>query len=95
MRGGLKGYGSAPKAPTRPPRMNLVKPNYSARTPIVNDGGFTDGPREPTLGSAQASFNPGGNAAALPNGPPRYINAPGKSPRGNKSLSNKRLGSNI
>jgi hypothetical protein len=84
----------APKAP-RTPRYQMVKPNYSARTPIVNDSGFTDGPRQPTIGSPQASFNPGQSAAALPNGPPRFINAPGKRVYGGKGMTNKRITNNI
>ena len=72
----------------------LVTPNYSQRTPIANDTNFTDGPREPTLGSPQASFNPGGGAGALPNGPPRFIQTPGKRVYA-KGLTNKRITGNI
>jgi hypothetical protein len=78
-----------------PKQMSLVKPNYSQRTPIVNDGGFTDGPREPTLGSTQATFNPGQNASPLPNGPPRFIQAPGKRVFAGKGMTNKRNPGNL
>ena len=73
---------------------HLVTPNYSQRTPIANDQNFTDGPREPTLGSPQASFNPGREAGVLPNGPPRFIQAPGKRVYA-KGLTNKRITGNI
>lgn len=73
--------------------MRLVKPNYSARTPIVNDNNFVDGNppvAAPTLGSPQATFNPGGKAGLFPNGPPKYIQPKGKRATG-KGLTNKRL----
>lgn len=76
----------APAAP------KLQVPNYSKRTPIVNDAHFTDGPSEPTLQSAQ--FNPGQNAAALPNGPPKYVQPKGKRIFA-KGLTNKRITQNI
>lgn len=75
--------------------MKLLTPNYSARTPVVNDAHFTDGPALPTLGSPQASFNPGQGASALPNGPPRFVQAPGKRVFGTKGLTNKRNTSNL
>lgn len=91
--------GLGPNRPQRPPSIprsrGLIKPNYSARTPIVNDAHFTDGPKLPTIGSPQASFNPGQSAGALPNGPPRFVNAPGKRVYGGKGLSNKRMPNNI
>ena len=73
--------------------MKMVKPNYSARTPVFNDNHYTDARPAigaPTIGSPQASFNPGGNASMLPNGPPRAIQVPGKRPMA-KGLTNKRL----
>ena len=73
----------------------LITPNYSARAPIVNDAHFTDGPPLPTMGSPMASFNPGQSASALPNGPPRAINPPGKRPAGVKGLTNKRINANL
>ena len=73
--------------------MQLVKPNYSQRSPIVNDNSFVDGHPPlptPTLGSPQANFNPGGNSSPLPNGPPKYVQPKGKRPM-SKGLTNKRL----
>jgi len=73
--------------------MKLVKPNYSARTPIVNDNNFVDGNppiATPTIGSPSATFNPGGKSSPLPNGPPKYIQPAGKRPMA-KGLTNKRL----
>jgi len=81
-----------PMKPPNMPQMKMVKPNYSQRTPAFNDQHFTDGPREPTIGSTQASFNPGQNASALPNGPPRYIQPPGQRVFPGKGLTNKRIG---
>jgi hypothetical protein len=83
-----------PMKPPRMPQMKMVTPNYSQRTPAFNDGGFTDGPREPTIGSTQASFNPGQSASALPNGPPRFIQPQGKRVYA-KGLTNKRITQNI
>lgn len=82
------------KVPTmRPPRMpstrGLVKPNYSARTPIVNDAHFTDTPT-PTPTIASQGFNPGQKDELLPGGPPRYIQPPGRRVI-SKGLSNKRI----
>lgn len=76
--------------------MKLIKPNYSGRHPIVNDNSFVDGnpPMSmPTLGSPQASFNPGGKSSLFPNGPPKYIQPKGKRATA-KGLSNKRLPQN-
>jgi len=73
--------------------MQLVKPNYSARSPIVNDNNFVDGNppiSTPTIGSPQATFNPGAKSGPLPNGPPKYIQPQGKRPM-SKGMSNKRL----
>lgn len=81
------GIVSAPKAPHA-----LVKPNYSSRTPIVNDNSFTDS--HPTIGSPSATFNPGASTSPLPNGPPRNINIPGKRPY-SKGMTNKRITNNI
>lgn len=90
----MKGLGS--NRPMRPPPIprtgGLVKPNYSARTPIVNDSHFSDGPKLPTLTSAQ--FNPGQSAAALPNGPPRFVQPQGKRVYA-KGVTNKRIQGNI
>lgn len=74
--------------------MKLLKPSYKARSPVVNDTHFTDGPQEPTLGSPQASFNPGKDAGPLPKGPPKYIQPAGKKPF-SKGLTNKRYTNNI
>lgn len=74
---------------------SLIKPNYSARTPIVNDAHFTDTPLPtPTVGSTQASFNPGAQSGQLPNGPPRFVAPPGKRVYA-KGLTNKRITGNI
>jgi len=59
-------------------------------TPIVNDMHFTDA----RIGSTQASYNPGSKASALPNGPPRFIQPPGKRVIA-KGLTNKRITQNI
>lgn len=92
----MKGLGSnKPMKPPSVPKFNLVKPNYSQRTPVMNDSHFTDGPSEPTLGSPQASFNPGAGASALPNGPPRFVSPPGKRVQGVKGLTNKRITGNL
>lgn len=82
--------------------MKLVTPNYSQRTPIVNDNHFSDsGPvtgsppvPSPTLGSPQDSFNPGAMAGPLPNGPPKYIQPKGKRVIA-KGLTNKRITGNL
>lgn len=78
--------------------MKLVTPNYSKRTPIVNDNSFVTGNpplATPTIGSAQATFNPGGGSSILPNGPPKYIQPKGKRIFA-KGLTNKRLtGNNV
>ena len=77
--------------------MKLVTPNYSKRSPIVNDDHFVDGNPplpSPTIGSAQASFNPGQGSSALPNGPPRFVQPPGKRVYA-KGLTNKRVPGNI
>lgn len=62
--------------------------------PIVNDQHFTDGPRQPTLGSPSASFNPGRTAGALPKGAPKYVEVPGKRPIA-RGMTNKRYQSTI
>lgn len=75
--------------------MKLVKPNYSARTPIVNDNNFVDGHppiATPTIGSAQANFNPGGKSD-LPT-PPRFVQPQGKRVYA-KGLTNKRQTGNV
>ena len=77
--------------------MKLVTPNFSKRTPIVNDNNFIDGSppiAAPTIGSPQASFNPGAASGALPNGPPRFIQPKGKRVYA-KGLTNKRITQNI
>lgn len=70
--------------------MKLVKPNYSQRTPIVNEDHFMDA----RVGGKDASYNPGQKAQALPTGPPKYIQVPGKRPY-SKGLTNKRITQNI
>lgn len=70
--------------------MKLVKPNYSARTPIVNDSHFNDA----KIGSASTTFNPGAKASALPAGPPKFIQPPGKRVNA-KGLTNKRFSQNV
>jgi hypothetical protein len=73
--------------------MRLVTPDYSQRSPIVNDNNFVDGNPPlptPTLGSPQASFNPGAKSGLFPNGPPKYIQPKGKR-AGAKGMTNKRL----
>lgn len=77
--------------------MRLIKPNYSQRTPIVNDNHFVDGNpplATPGVGSPQDTFNPGAKSAALPNGPPRFVQPPGKRVYA-KGETNKRLTQNI
>jgi hypothetical protein len=68
----------------------MVVPNYSKRSPIVNDNNFVDGNPpvpSPTLGSSQTTFNPGAKSAA----PPKYIQPVGaKRVFGTKGLTNKR-----
>lgn len=81
--------------PPATPRFNLVKPNYSARTPIVNDNHFSDTPLQtPGLGAPSDSFNPGASSVPLPNGPPKYVQPAGKRPM-SKGLTNKRITGNI
>jgi hypothetical protein len=70
--------------------MKLVTPNYSQRTPIVNESSFND----QRIGSADDTFNPGASSSPLPNGPPRYIQPPGKRPNA-KGLTNKRITGNL
>lgn len=73
--------------------MKLVTPNYSQRSPIVNDNHFVDGNpplATPTIGAPQDSFNPGGTSSPFPNGPPKYIQPKGKRATA-KGLTNKRL----
>lgn len=70
--------------------MKLVTPNYSKRSPIVNETSYSDA----KIGSASATFNPGANSSPLPSGPPKFISAPGKRPNA-KGLTNKRQGQNI
>lgn len=70
--------------------MRLVKPNYSSRTPVVNDSNFSDA----KIGTAQTSFNPGQKASPFPNGPPKFIQPPGKRVNA-KGMTNKRLTQNI
>jgi hypothetical protein len=91
----MKGINEA-QARIKQPSMKLVTPNYSQRTPIVNDNAFVDGNPpvpSPTIGSPQANFNPAGKSG-LPT-PPRFIQAPGKRVFGTKGLTNKRQTSNI
>lgn len=59
-------------------------------TPIVNETHFTDAAK----GYRPPSLNPGVASEPFPNGPPRYVSAKGKSPRG-KGQSNKRITENI
>ena len=74
--------------------MKLVKPNYSKRSPVVNDMHFSDAATgQPGLGSPQDTFNPGQASEALPNGPPKYIQPAGKRVM-SKGLTNKRLPAN-
>lgn len=70
--------------------MRLVKPNYKARKPIVNEVHYTDA----RIGDKSSTFNPGAKASALPNGPPKFIQVPGKRIYA-KGLTNKRLTQNI
>lgn len=62
-------------------------------SPIVNHNSFTDA--RPTIGAPSDSFNPSGalSAGPLPNGPPKYVQAPGRSPKSftPKGETNKRL----
>lgn len=79
--------------------MKLVTPNYKARSPIVNDASFSDGPvapmpAQPVTGSPDATFNPGANSSPFPNGPPKYIQPKGKRVIA-KGLTNKRITGNI
>lgn len=83
--------------------MKMVKPNYSSRSPIVNDNHFDDSTPvtagnpplpDPTLGSPQDSFNPAANSEPLPNGPPKYVQPKGKRVMA-KGLTNKRITGNI
>ena len=57
---------------------------------IVNHNMFTDA--RPTMGSPQATFNPGDASAygPLPGGPPRNVNPPGRRVVA-KGLTNKRI----
>lgn len=74
---------------------NLIRPSYKARTPIVNDSHFSDGPPRPTIGSTQATFNPGSKSGPFPgSGPPKIIQVPGKRVYA-KGLTNKRQTQNI
>jgi hypothetical protein len=70
--------------------MKLVKPNYSKRTPVVNDTHYNDA----KIGSPNSTFNPGATASPLPTGPPKFIQPPGKRIYA-KGLTNKRLTQNI
>lgn len=70
--------------------MKLVKPNYSKRSPIVNDTHYNDA----KIGSKNSTFNPGASSSPLPTGPPRTISAPGKRVYA-KGLTNKRFQQNI
>lgn len=70
--------------------MKLVKPNYSKRSPIVNDTHYNDA----KIGSKNSTFNPGAKAGILPAGPPRYIAPPGKRVNA-KGLTNKRFTQNV
>lgn len=77
--------------------MRLVTPNYSARTPIVNDNSFVDGHppvATPTIGAASDTFNPGGKSGLFPNGPPKYVQPRGKRVMA-KGLTNKRITQNV
>jgi hypothetical protein len=58
-------------------------------TPIVNHMAFTDS--RPTLGSKSTTYQT--DKGPLPKGPPRYINAPGRSTKsvGVGKMSNKRV----
>jgi membrane-associated protease RseP (regulator of RpoE activity) len=90
---GYKVAGPQPKA-SKPMRMEI--PNYSKRSPIVNDNNFVDGHPpvpSPTLGSPQATFNPGAKSG-LP-APPRFISPPGKRVSGAKGMSQKRQTDNL
>jgi membrane-associated protease RseP (regulator of RpoE activity) len=76
--------------------MKLVKPNYSARSPIVNDNNFVDGNPpvpSPTLGNPMTTFNPGGKSGLPP--PPRFVSPPGKRVQGAKGLTQKRQTGNL
>ena len=84
--------------------MKLVTPNYSKRTPVVNDSHFSDagaGPvasnpiQMPGLGDPQDSFNPGQASAPLPSGPPRFIQPKGAKRVYAKGVTNKRITQNI
>lgn len=73
--------------------MKMITPNYSKRSPIVNDNSFVDGNPPlptPTLGGSSDTFNPGGKSSPFPNGPPKYIQPKGKRAT-SKGLTNKRL----
>lgn len=77
--------------------MKLETPNYSKRSPIVNESGFNDShatsftpPAGPKLGSPQTTFNPGASSEILPGGAPKYVSPPGRRVQG-KGLTNKRL----
>jgi hypothetical protein len=96
---GIGGPVGIPRMPKQAQPMHLETPNYSQRSPIVNDNHFVDGNPpvpSPVLGSPQASFDPGAKSSALPNGPPRFIQPQGaKRVFGTKGLTNKRQTSNI
>lgn len=70
--------------------MKLVKPNYSQRSPIVNDVSYSDA----KIGGASTTFNPGAKASPLPAGAPKFVQPPGKRVL-DKGLTNKRYGQNI
>lgn len=70
--------------------MQLVKPNYSKRSPIVNDTHYSDA----KIGSPSTTFNPGASADPVPAGPPKFVQAPGKKVFA-KGLTNKRYGQNV
>lgn len=70
--------------------MKLVKPNYSKRSPIVNDTHYNDA----KIGSANSTFNPGASASPLSAGPPKFIQPPGKRVNA-KGLTNKRFSQNV
>lgn len=83
--------------------MRLVTPNYSKRTPVVNDmhfsdsgGGVTGSPplQTPDLGQPQDTFNPGAKSEILPSGPPKYVQPKGKRVLA-KGLTNRRITQNI
>lgn len=70
--------------------MRLVKPNYSKRSPIVNDTHYNDA----KIGSPNSTFNPGAGDSPLPTGPPKYVSVPGKRVNA-KGLTNKRFSQNV